>query len=113
MFVIVLNSADKIQKGIAEVIMAVVWYKIKDKLNILKKLSKKFITLSIKNSFHTIQVDVFLDPFKVRREINMISVAKKSISNDGAIKTQTFLATGWLEKTLSFESYMRLPWTDY
>ena len=67
MFVIVLNSADEIQKGTAEVIMAAVWYNIKDKSNILKKSSKKFISLSIKNSFHTIQVDVFLDPSKVRR----------------------------------------------
>ena len=49
------------------VIMADVKYKTKDKSNILKKLSKKFYTLSIKNSFHTIQVDVFLDPSKVRR----------------------------------------------
>ena len=56
-------------------------YKTKDKSNILKKLSKRFITLSIKNSFHEIQVDVFLDPFKVRRERNSIIVAKQTTSN--------------------------------
>ena len=43
----------------------------------LKKLSQRFNTLSIKNSFHEIQVDVLLDPSKLRRERNMISVGKK------------------------------------
>ena len=63
------------------VIMADVRYKTKDKSNILKKLSKKFYTISIKNSFHEIQVDVFRDPFKVRRERNSIIMAKKTTSN--------------------------------
>ena len=70
-----------IQKRTTVVIMADIRYKTKDKSNILKKLSKKFYTWSIKNSFHEIQVDVFLDPFKVRRERNSIIMAKKSISN--------------------------------
>ena len=72
-----------IQKRTAVVIMADVRYKTKDKSNILKKLSKKFYTLSIKNSFHEIQVDVFLDPFKVRRERNSIIIAKQTTSNPG------------------------------
>ena len=75
----VLNSAD-FQKGTDIVIMADATYKTKDKSNILKKLSKKFYTLSIKNSFHEIQLDVFLDPFKVRRERNSIIMAKQTTS---------------------------------
>ena len=69
-----------IQKRTAVVIMADVRYKTKDKSNILKKLSKKFITISMKKSFHRIQVDIISDRSMLRRERNSIVVAKKKTS---------------------------------
>ena len=70
-----------IQKRTAVVIMADVRYKTKDKSNILKKLSKKFNTISMKKSFHRIQVDIIPDRFMVRRESNSIVSAKETTSN--------------------------------
>ena len=61
--------------------MADIRYKTKDKSNILKKLSKKFNTISMKKSFHRIQVDIIPDRFMVRRESNSIVSAKETTSN--------------------------------
>ena len=60
--------------------MADIRYKTKDKSKILKKLSKKFITISIKKSFHRIQVDIIPDRFMLRRESNSIVSAKETTS---------------------------------
>ena len=76
----VLNSAD-FQKGTDIVIMADATYKTKDKSNIWKKLSKKFITISMKKSFHRIQVDIIPDRFMLRRESNSIVSAKETTSS--------------------------------
>ena len=49
-------------------------------------MSHRFITIKIKNSFYEMKVDVFLDPFKVRRERNsLISVWQKSISSNAIL----------------------------
>ena len=61
--------------------MANVRYKTKDKSKILKKLSKKFISISMKKSFHRIQVDIIPDRFMLRRESNSIVSAKETTSN--------------------------------